>query len=35
MMTRKRSGNCIAFQRAVEDALKRARLKAMLPDVGE
>src|SRR5690242_12233175 len=28
---RKRSGNCAAFQRAVSDAVKRARFMALLP----
>ena len=35
MMSRKRSGNCAAFQRAVKDAVKRARFLALLPYVGE
>jgi small subunit ribosomal protein S18 len=35
MMARKRSGNCAAFQRAVKDAIKRARFLALLPYVGE
>ena len=35
LMTRKRSGNCAAFQRAVKDAVKRARFMALLPYVGE
>src|SRR5262249_11597956 len=35
LMTRKRSGNCAAFQRAVKDAVKRARFRALLPYVGE
>ena len=33
--SRKRSGNCAAFQRAVKDAIKRARFMALLPYVGE
>jgi small subunit ribosomal protein S18 len=35
LMTPKRSGNCAAFQRAVNDAVKRARFIALLPYVGE
>ena len=35
MMSRKRTGNCAAFQRAVKDAVKRARFLALLPYVGE
>ncbi len=35
MMSRKRSGTCAAFQRAVKDAVKRARFMALLPYVGE
>jgi small subunit ribosomal protein S18 len=35
MFSRKRSGNCAAFQRAVSDAVKRARYMALLPYVGE
>ncbi len=35
MFSRKRSGNCAAFQRAVKDAVKRARFMALLPYVGE
>ena len=35
MFSRKRSGNCAAFQRAVKDAVKRARVLALLPYVGE
>ncbi len=32
---RKRSGNCAPFQRAVAEAVKRARLMALIPYVGE
>ncbi len=35
MMSRKRTGTCAAFQRAVKDAVKRARFLALLPYVGE
>ena len=35
MFSRKRSGNCAAFQRASSDAVKRARFMALLPYVGE
>ena len=35
MMARKRTGNCATFQRAVKDAIKRARFMALLPYVGE
>jgi small subunit ribosomal protein S18 len=35
LMSRKRSGNCAPFQRAVKDAVKRARFLALLPYVGE
>ena len=35
LMSRKRSGNCAAFQRAVKDAVKRARFLALLPYAGE
>ena len=35
MFSRKRSGNCAAFQRAASDAVKRARFMALLPYVGE
>jgi small subunit ribosomal protein S18 len=35
MFSRKRSGNCAAFQRAVQAAVKRARFMALLPYVGE
>ena len=33
MLSRKRTGNCAAFQRAVKDAVKRARFMALLPYV--
>jgi small subunit ribosomal protein S18 len=35
LFSRKRSGNCAAFQRAVSLAVKRARFMALLPYVGE
>lgn len=35
MLSRKRTGNCAAFQRAVKDAVKRARFMALLPYVGD
>ena len=35
MMSRKRTGTCAAFQRAVKDAVKRARFMSLLPYVGE
>jgi len=35
MFSRKRSGLCAAFQRAVSAAVKRARFMALLPYVGE
>lgn len=35
LFSRKRSGNCAAFQRAVKDAVKRARFLALLPYVGD
>src|SRR5262245_58169278 len=35
MYSRKRSGNCAPFQRAVAVAIKRARFMALLPYVGE
>jgi small subunit ribosomal protein S18 len=35
LFSRKRSGICAAFQRAVSDAVKRARYMALLPYVGE
>src|SRR5262249_9881101 len=35
LFSRKRSGNCAAFQRAVSVAVKRARFMALLPYVGE
>ena len=33
LFSRKRSGNCVAFQRAVSEAVKRARFMALLPYV--
>jgi small subunit ribosomal protein S18 len=33
--SRKRTGNCAAFQRAVSVAVKRARFMGLLPYVGE
>src|SRR3954463_14788376 len=35
LFSRKRSGNCAAFQRACKDAIKRARFMALMPYVGE
>ena len=35
MLGRKRTGTCAAFQRAVADAVKRARFMALLPYVGD
>jgi small subunit ribosomal protein S18 len=35
MMSRKRTGSCAAFQRAVKDAVKRARFMALMPYVGD
>ena len=35
MQSRKRTGACAAFQRAVKDAVKQARFMALLPYVGE
>ena len=35
LMARKRTGNCATFQRAVKDAIKRARFMALMPYVGE
>jgi small subunit ribosomal protein S18 len=35
LYSRKRSGNCAPFQRAVAVAVKRARFMALLPYVGE
>src|SRR5260370_12648090 len=35
IFSRKRSGNCAAFQRAVKDAINRARFMALIPYVGE
>jgi small subunit ribosomal protein S18 len=35
LFSRKRSGTCAAFQRAVKDAVKRARYMGLLPYVGD
>ncbi len=35
LFSRKRSGLCAAYQRAVSQAVKRARFMALLPYVGE
>jgi small subunit ribosomal protein S18 len=35
ILSRKRTGNCAAFQRAVRDAIRRARFMALLPYVGD
>src|SRR5438309_7440698 len=35
LFSRKRSGNCEASQRAVKDAIRRARFMALRPYVGE
>ena len=35
MLSRKRTGTCAAFQRAVADAVKRARFMALLPYVAD
>ena len=35
MLSRKRTGTCAAFQRAVSDAIKRARFMALLPFTGD
>ena len=35
MLGRKRTGTCAAFQRAVADAVKRARFIALLPYVAD
>lgn len=35
MLSRKRTGTCATFQRAVKDAVKRARFLSLLPYVGE
>jgi small subunit ribosomal protein S18 len=35
LFSRKRSGLCAAYQRAVSTAVKRARFMALLPYVGE
>ena len=35
MLGRKRTGTCAAFQRAVADAVKRARFMALLPYIAD
>jgi small subunit ribosomal protein S18 len=35
MLSRKRTGSCAAFQRAVAAAVKRARFMGLLPYVGD
>lgn len=35
LFSRRRSGNCAAFQRATATAVKRARFMALMPYVGE
>lgn len=35
VLSRKRTGTCAAFQRAVKNAVKRARFLALLPYVGD
>jgi small subunit ribosomal protein S18 len=35
LMSRKRSGNCAAYQHAVRGAILRARFMALLPYVGD
>lgn len=35
IFSRKRSGNCAAHQRSVKEAVKRARVMALLPFIGE
>jgi small subunit ribosomal protein S18 len=35
MLSPKRTGTCAPFQRALKDAVKRARFMALLPYVGE
>lgn len=35
LLSRRRTGNCAAFQRAVTAAVKRARFMGLLPYVGE
>ena len=35
MLGRKRTGTCAAFQRALSDAIKRARFMGLLPFVGD
>lgn len=35
LLGRRRTGNCATFQRAVSEAVKRARFMGLLPYVGE
>ncbi len=35
LFSRKRSGTCAAYQRALSNAVKRARFMALMPYVGE
>jgi small subunit ribosomal protein S18 len=35
MLSPKRTGSCAAFQRAIKDAVKRARFMALMPYVGD
>lgn len=35
MLSRKRTGTCAAFQRAIQNAVKRARFMALVPYVGD
>ncbi len=35
VLSRKRTGTCAAFQRAVKDAIKRARFMSLLPYGGD
>src|SRR5262245_9299747 len=35
VLSRRRTGSCAAFQRAVAEAVKRARFMALLPYVGD
>lgn len=35
LLSRRRTGNCAAYQRAVSQAVKRARYMGLLPYVGE